>query len=138
VADLLQAWGEGDEAALQKLMPLVYEQLHGAARPYAGQGASLHLPLGAGTRSTILRQLSCLELTAIDSLGAPTRESVVDLLSPPIAEEQHIEEPPLPDALGSGPFPFVGVPRTHFSYLTLQTAMRKRALVAEGVGPVPN
>jgi len=34
VTGLLQAWGQGDEEALQKLMPLVYEQLHGAARRY--------------------------------------------------------------------------------------------------------
>lgn len=32
VTGLLQAWGRGDEQALQKLMPLVYEQLHAAAR----------------------------------------------------------------------------------------------------------
>ena len=29
---LLQAWGQGDEAALQKLVPLVYDQLHVAAQ----------------------------------------------------------------------------------------------------------
>ena len=34
VTGLLQAWGQGDEEALQKLMPLVYEQLYGAARRY--------------------------------------------------------------------------------------------------------
>jgi RNA polymerase sigma factor (TIGR02999 family) len=34
VTGLLQAWGKGDEAALQKLMPLVYEELHAAARRY--------------------------------------------------------------------------------------------------------
>jgi len=34
VTVLLQAWGRGDEEALQKLMPLVYEQLHAAARRY--------------------------------------------------------------------------------------------------------
>jgi RNA polymerase sigma factor (TIGR02999 family) len=34
VTRLLQAWGKGDEEALQKLMPLVYEQLHSAARRY--------------------------------------------------------------------------------------------------------
>jgi RNA polymerase sigma factor (TIGR02999 family) len=34
VTGLLQAWGRGDEEALQKLMPLVYEQLHAAARRY--------------------------------------------------------------------------------------------------------
>ena len=37
VTGLLQAWGKGDEAALQKLMPLVYEQLHAAARRYMAQ-----------------------------------------------------------------------------------------------------
>ena len=34
VTGLLQAWGRGDEEALQKLMPLVYEQLHAAAHRY--------------------------------------------------------------------------------------------------------
>jgi len=34
VTGLLRAWGRGDEDALQKLMPLVYEQLHAAARRY--------------------------------------------------------------------------------------------------------
>lgn len=34
VTGLLQAWGKGDEEALQKLMPLVYEQLHRAAHRY--------------------------------------------------------------------------------------------------------
>jgi RNA polymerase sigma-70 factor, ECF subfamily len=34
VTGLLQAWGKGDEQALQKLMPLVYEQLHRAAHRY--------------------------------------------------------------------------------------------------------
>lgn len=34
VTGLLRAWGRGDEEALQKLMPLVYEQLHAAARRY--------------------------------------------------------------------------------------------------------
>ena len=30
VTGLLRAWGRGDEEALQKLMPLVYDQLHAA------------------------------------------------------------------------------------------------------------
>src|SRR6266700_5428890 len=34
VTGLLQAWGKGDEEALQKLVPLVYEQLRAAARRY--------------------------------------------------------------------------------------------------------
>jgi RNA polymerase sigma factor (TIGR02999 family) len=36
VTGLLRAWGRGDEEALQKLMPLVYEQLHAAAHRYMG------------------------------------------------------------------------------------------------------
>src|SRR5205823_2444678 len=34
ITGLLQAWGGGDKEALQKLVPLVYEQLHAAARRY--------------------------------------------------------------------------------------------------------
>jgi RNA polymerase sigma factor (TIGR02999 family) len=34
VTALLQAWGQGDQGALQKLIPLVYEQLHAAAGRY--------------------------------------------------------------------------------------------------------
>src|SRR6516225_6276480 len=34
VTQLLQAWSQGDERALQKLMPLVYDELHRLARRY--------------------------------------------------------------------------------------------------------
>jgi RNA polymerase sigma factor (TIGR02999 family) len=34
VTGLLRAWGQGDESALEKLVPLVYDQLHLAARRY--------------------------------------------------------------------------------------------------------
>jgi RNA polymerase sigma factor (TIGR02999 family) len=34
VTGLLQAWGQGDQGALQKLIPLVYDQLHAAAGRY--------------------------------------------------------------------------------------------------------
>ena len=34
VTQLLQAWGEGDRAALDKLVPLVYEELHRLAHHY--------------------------------------------------------------------------------------------------------
>src|ERR1700751_4361060 len=38
VTHLLQAWGNGDQEALHKLIPLVYEQLHAAAgRCMAGE-----------------------------------------------------------------------------------------------------
>lgn len=34
VTQLLQAWGEGDQAALDQLMPVVYDELHRLARHY--------------------------------------------------------------------------------------------------------
>jgi RNA polymerase sigma factor (TIGR02999 family) len=34
VTGLLRAWGQGDESALERLVPLVYDQLHLAARRY--------------------------------------------------------------------------------------------------------
>ncbi len=34
VTQLLKAWAAGDEQALEKLTPLVYEQLHRVARRY--------------------------------------------------------------------------------------------------------
>jgi len=42
VTGLLQAWSAGDEEALQKLMPLVYQELHRAARRYMAGERSGH------------------------------------------------------------------------------------------------
>lgn len=42
ITRLLQAWGEGDEDALRRLTPLVYEQLHKAARRYMASERSGH------------------------------------------------------------------------------------------------
>ncbi len=39
VTQLLQAWSEGDERALEKLMPLVYNELHRLARRYMAVNA---------------------------------------------------------------------------------------------------
>ena len=56
VTGLLQAWGRGDEEALQKLMPLVYEQLHAAARRYmAGERPGHTLQTTALIHETYLR-----------------------------------------------------------------------------------
>jgi len=44
VTGLLQAWGQGDEQALQKLIPLVYEQLRTAARRYMAGERPGHTP----------------------------------------------------------------------------------------------
>jgi hypothetical protein len=42
VTGLLQAWSAGDEEALQKLMPLVYQELHRLARRYMADERSSH------------------------------------------------------------------------------------------------
>ena len=56
VTGLLQAWGRGDEGALQKLVPLVYEQLHAAARRYmAGERHGHTLQTTALIHETYLR-----------------------------------------------------------------------------------
>jgi RNA polymerase sigma factor (TIGR02999 family) len=43
VTQLLQAWGGGDERALEKLTPLVYGELHQLARRYMAGEASGHI-----------------------------------------------------------------------------------------------
>jgi len=56
VTGLLRAWGQGDEAALQKLVPLVYDQLHAAARRYmAGERPGRTLQTTALIHETYLR-----------------------------------------------------------------------------------
>ena len=56
VTGLLQAWGRGDEEALQKLMPLVYERLHAAARRcMAGERPGHTLQTTALINETYLR-----------------------------------------------------------------------------------
>jgi RNA polymerase sigma factor (TIGR02999 family) len=42
VSQLLRAWSSGDEAALQRLIPLVYEELHRIARRYMGRERKGH------------------------------------------------------------------------------------------------
>jgi RNA polymerase sigma factor (TIGR02999 family) len=56
VTALLRAWGQGDEDALRKLIPLVYDQLHAAARHYiAGERAGHTLQTTALIHETYLR-----------------------------------------------------------------------------------
>jgi len=56
VTGLLRAWGRGEEDALQKLMPLVYDQLHAAARRYmAGERAGHPLQTTALIHETYIR-----------------------------------------------------------------------------------
>lgn len=42
VSQLLQAWNDGDETALEKLMPLVYKELHRMARNYMARESPGH------------------------------------------------------------------------------------------------
>ncbi len=56
VTGLLRAWGEGDEEALQKLMPLVYDRLRAAAHRYmAGERAGHTLQTTELIHETYLR-----------------------------------------------------------------------------------
>jgi len=56
VTRLLQAWSEGDEGALQKLMPLVYKELHRLARRYmAGESPGHTLQTSALVNEAYLR-----------------------------------------------------------------------------------
>jgi RNA polymerase sigma factor (TIGR02999 family) len=43
ITQLLRAWSGGDENALEKLTPLVYEKLHGLARAYMAREAPGHM-----------------------------------------------------------------------------------------------
>ena len=56
VTQLLRAWREGDERALEKLMPLVYEELHRLARRYmAGERPGHTLQTSALVNEAYLR-----------------------------------------------------------------------------------
>ena len=55
VTGLLQAWGQGNEEALQKLVPLVYEQLRAAARRYMVRERPGHTLQTALIHETYLR-----------------------------------------------------------------------------------
>jgi len=58
VTSLLRAWGEGDETALQKLIPLVYRDLHRAARRHmAAENPGHVLQTTALVHETYLRLL---------------------------------------------------------------------------------
>ncbi len=56
VTQLLRAWSEGDERALEKLMPLVYDELHRLARRYmAGERPGHTLQTSALVNEAYLR-----------------------------------------------------------------------------------
>jgi RNA polymerase sigma factor (TIGR02999 family) len=60
VTQLLKAWSAGDEQALEKLTPLVYEQLHRVAQRYmAGQRSDHTLQTTALVNEVYLRLVDC-------------------------------------------------------------------------------
>ena len=64
ITQLLQAWGKGDEQALEKLTPLVYEELHKAAHRYMARQAPDHtLQTTALVNEVYLRLVDVRELT---------------------------------------------------------------------------
>jgi RNA polymerase sigma-70 factor (ECF subfamily) len=68
VTNLLQAWSAGDERALQKLMPLVYRELHRVAQRYmAGEHSAPTL------QTTALIHEAYLRLVDVRSIGWQNR-----------------------------------------------------------------
>src|SRR5215467_6904031 len=64
ITGLLQAWRGGDEAALQKLIPLVYRDLRRAARRYmAGENSGHVLQTTALIHETYLRLVDQKKVT---------------------------------------------------------------------------
>src|SRR5437879_3637062 len=64
ITQLLQAWGNGDERALEKLTPLIYEELHKVAQRYmAREGAGHTLQTTALVNEVYLRLLEVREVT---------------------------------------------------------------------------
>lgn len=60
VTQLLQAWSAGDEEALEKLTPLVYQQLHKIAKRYmAGERSGHPLQTTALVNEAYLRLVDC-------------------------------------------------------------------------------
>ena len=63
VTRLLKAWSAGDEEVLEKLMPLVYRQLHQIAKRYMGRERSGHtLQTTALVNEAYLRLVDCAEV----------------------------------------------------------------------------
>jgi RNA polymerase sigma factor (TIGR02999 family) len=64
ITQLLQAWGEGDETALEKLTPLVYGELHQVAQRYMAHQPRDHtLQTTALINEVYLRLVNCREMS---------------------------------------------------------------------------
>ncbi len=64
ITQLLRAWGSGDEQALEKLMPLVYDELHQVAQRYMlREGVGHTLQTTALVNEVFLRLADVREVT---------------------------------------------------------------------------
>src|SRR6266851_2842499 len=83
VSRLLQAWNDGDETALEKLMPLVYKELHRMARFYMARESPGHtLQTTALVNEAYVRLLDSADLDeALKALAKvdPRKSQVVEL-----------------------------------------------------------
>jgi len=70
ITRLLQAWGDGDERALDQLMPLVYDELHHAAHRYMAREAPGHT----------LQTTALVNEFALDEALMVSREPRADIL----------------------------------------------------------
>jgi RNA polymerase sigma factor (TIGR02999 family) len=69
ITQLLRAWGDGDAEAFDRVLPLVYEELHRmAARYMLGERSSISL------QPTVLINELCLRLLGWDSVSWQNRE----------------------------------------------------------------
>jgi RNA polymerase sigma factor (TIGR02999 family) len=67
ITGLLKAWGQGDERALEQLMPLVYSQLRAQARRYMrGEGSAATLQSTALVHEVYLRLTRAQEVDCHD------------------------------------------------------------------------
>jgi hypothetical protein len=79
VTQLLHAWGQGDEAALEKLVPLVYRELRQRAHRYMGRERRGH-----SLQTTALINEAYLRLVGGSALREMKRSETA---GPPISEK---------------------------------------------------
>jgi RNA polymerase sigma-70 factor (ECF subfamily) len=137
---LLRAWGSGDEQALDKLTPLVYEQLHRVARRYmAGEHSGHVLQTTALVNEAYLRLFECRELNWQDRAhffavcAKLMRRILID-----IARSTHYEKRgggaphvALNEALGASPQVSADIPSLEEALVSLTTLDARKGQVVE-------
>ena len=83
LTQLLRAWTEGDEQALEKLMPLVYAELHRMARRYmAGERSGHTLQTSALVNEAYLRLVDVKKRELAKSCPLLRRIGPIDAANP--------------------------------------------------------